>query len=161
MDYDVQRCTRHCAITGVELAEGAECYSALLADGAELRRLDYSLEAWQGPPVGALGWWKSRVPTREVKKNRLAPNEALLECFLALEAVADKQDMRLVLALLLVRRRVLKLEQRETDADGAEFLVLYNSREDATYRVTGVMPSPERADEIQNELSRLLVVDPT
>ncbi|HEY2839462.1 MAG TPA: hypothetical protein VGJ26_09945 [Pirellulales bacterium] len=156
MDYDVQRCTRHCAATGRELREGEECYSALMAEGAELRRLDYSVEAWQGPPEGALGWWKSRVPTREVKKNRLAPNEVLLECFVALEGVADKQDMRLVLALLLVRRRVLKLEQRETDEQGRELLVLFNAKDETTHRVTGVMPSPERANEIQNEISQLL-----
>jgi hypothetical protein len=161
MDYDVQRCTRHCATSGRELREGEECYSALMAAGAELKRLDYAVEAWQGPPEGALGWWKSRVPTREAKKNRLAPNEALLECFVALEGVADKQDMRLVLALLLVRRRVLKLEERETDDQGRELLVLFNPRDDATHRVTGVMPSLERADEIQNELAQLLVVNPT
>jgi hypothetical protein len=160
-DYDVERCTRHCAASGRELAEGEECYSALLAEGAELKRLDYAVEAWQGPPDGALAWWKSRVPTREVKKNRLAPNEALLEWFVALDGVADKQDMRLVLALLLVRRRVLKLEQREADDQGRELLVLFNPKDETTHRVTGVMPSPERADEIQNELAQILVVDPT
>jgi hypothetical protein len=161
MDYDVERCTRHCATSGRELREGEECYSALLADGAELKRLDYAVEAWQGPPEGALGWWKSRVPTREAKKNRLAPNEALLECFVALEGVADKQDMRLVLALLLVRRRVLRVEERETDNQGHELMVLVNPKDESIHRVTGVLPSLERADEIQNELAQLLVVNPT
>src|SRR5579863_1948158 len=54
MDYEIQRFTRHCAVTGRELAPGEEFYTALVAAGAELKRIDYSAEAWQGPPEGAL-----------------------------------------------------------------------------------------------------------
>ena len=34
--------------------------------------------------------------------------------------------------------------------------MLYSPREELTYRVTGVMPSESRIQEIQDELSRLL-----
>ena len=156
MDFDVQRFTRHCAASGRELAPGEEFFTALVVEGADVRRLDYALDAWQGPPEGALGWWKSRVPTPDARRPRLAPNDVLMELFLGLEGVADKEDMRLVMALLLVRRRVLRLEERETDASGREVLVLHYPREDVTYRVAGVMPSESRAQEIQYELSRLL-----
>jgi hypothetical protein len=156
MDYDVQRFTRHCAKSGRELAPGEEYYTALVVEGAEVRRLDYSTEAWQGPPDRTLGWWKSRVPQPNEHHPRLAPNDALLEMFVGLEGVAEKEDMRLVMALFLVRRRVLRLEEQETDAAGRDVLVLYSPREDTTYRVVGVMPSEARAQEIQDELSRLL-----
>ena len=55
-----------------------------------------------------------------------------------------------------MRRRVLRLEKQETDTAGQETLVLFNPRDEATYRVAGVMPSVKRAQEIQDELSRLL-----
>ncbi|MBI2824777.1 MAG: hypothetical protein HYX69_08830 [Planctomycetia bacterium] len=161
MDYDVQRFTRRCAATGRELAEGEEFYTALVADGAALRRLDYAASAWHGPPEGALGWWKSRVPSRDARRPRLAPNEVLLELFVNLEGIADKEDMRTVMALLLVRRRVLRLEDTETDDAGGEVMVLYAPREDATYRVKSVMPSDKRVQEIQDELSRLLFAGAT
>jgi hypothetical protein len=156
MDYDVQRFTRHCAATGRELAPGDDFYTALVIDGAQVRRLDYALGAWQGPPDRTLAWWKSRVPRPDDRRPRLAPNDALLEMFVGLEGVEEKQDMRLVMALFLVRRRVLRLEEQETDAEGRNGLVLYSPREDVTYRVAGVMPSESRALEIQEELTRLL-----
>ena len=157
MDYDVQRFTRHCAATGRELAPGEEFFTALVAEGAEVRRLDYATEAWQGPPERTLAWWKSRVAAPDDRRPRLAPNDALLEMFVALQDSADKADMRLVMALLLVRRRVLRLEEQETDpTTGQEVLVLSCPRDDATYRVAGVMPSDARIQEIQDELSRLL-----
>ncbi len=81
--------------------------------------------------------------------------------FVNLEGVADKQDMRLVLGLLLVRRRVLRLEQPETDPAGCETMVLFNPRDELTYRVPSVMPSTERVQEIQDELSRLLYAGAT
>jgi hypothetical protein len=156
MDYDVQRFTRHCAASGRELAPGEEFYTALVVDGADVRRLDFAVQAWQGPPERAIGWWKSRVPMPDARRPRMAPNEVLLEMFTGLEGVEDKADMRLVMALLLVRRRVLRLEKQETDTAGQETLVLVNPRDEVTYRVVGVMPSLERAQEIQDELSRLL-----
>ena len=35
MDYEIQRCTRHCHETGRELAAGETYFSVLLAEGAE------------------------------------------------------------------------------------------------------------------------------
>ena len=56
IDYEIQRCTRHCAASGRELVEGETFYSVLLQRGASLERVDYSAEAWNGPPPDALGW---------------------------------------------------------------------------------------------------------
>ena len=94
---------RRCSTTGREFAPAEEFYSALVAEGAELRRLDYCVEAWQGPPPGAVGWWKSQVPDRNAARAHWAPNDVLLSFFDELADQPDKQDMRYVLALLLVR----------------------------------------------------------
>src|ERR1041385_8028069 len=108
IDYEVQRFTRHCATSGRELVAGEGFYSALVARGAQVVRLDYAAEDWQGPPEGALGWWKSQVPGRDAKKLHWAPNEVMLELLEQLDGQADKLDMRYVLALLVVGRRALR-----------------------------------------------------
>jgi hypothetical protein len=156
MDFEVQRCTRRCAASGRPLNEGEEFYSALVAEGAEVRRYDYSIEAWTGAPERSLGWWKSRMPERDAKKTQLAPGEVLLQLFAELDRAVEKQDMRYVLSLLLVRRRVLRLEDTECDEAGNEVLVLYSPRDETTHRVAVVMPGNERTVEIQRELERLL-----
>lgn len=166
MDYEIQRCTRSCAASGRPLDEGEEFYSVLVAEEAEcgattVRRYDYAIETWRGAPEGALGWWKSRIPSREAKKAHLAPGEVLLQLFNEFEGVAEKQDMRYVLSLLLVRRRVLRLEETEQDETGREILVLYSPRDEAMHRVTAVVPGEERTKTIQHELDRLLFAGAT
>ncbi len=159
IDYEVQRCTRHCATTGRELQPGEEFFSTLVAEGAEVVRRDYAADAWQGPPEGVLGWWKSQMPERTAKKLHWAPNDVMLELLETLETQPDKKDMRYVLGLLLVRRRVVRLEDTEQDDQGREVSVLYCPRREATYRVETTMPSDERIAEIQEELGQLLFAD--
>lgn len=161
MDYEVEHCTRHCAASGRELHEAEEFFSVLVNEKREVRRHDYAVEAWAGPPDGAVAWWKSRMPTREAKKGQLAPNDVLLQLFGELEQVPDQADMRYVLALLLVRRRVLREEDVERDETNAELMVLYSPREETSYRVAVREPSGERIEQIQAELGRLLYADAT
>ena len=156
MDYEVQRFTRHCAKTGRELKPGETFYSALVAQGAQVVRQDYSAEAWEGPAEGALGWWKSHVPSRDSKKMHWAPNDVMLELLEQLESQPDKHDMRYVLSLLLIRRRVVRLEETEQDELKREVSILYCPRREATYRVVTVMPDDQRTSEIQEELAKLL-----
>jgi hypothetical protein len=156
MDYEVQRCTRHCAATGRELAPGEAYYSAMVVEGAEIKRLDYALDAWQGPPPGAIGWWKSQRPEPGTRPSHWAPNDVMLDFFDRLESEPENQDMRYVLALLLVRRRVMRLEDTQHDEHGGELLVLYCPRRDTTYQIPALVPEPSRIEQIQDELARLL-----
>lgn len=157
MDYEIQRCTRHCHATGRELAAGETYFSVLLAEGAEVKRYDYSAEAWSGPPEDCIGWWQAQIPDRKSRRTHWAPNDVMLEFFDELAEQPEKQDMRYVLSLLLVRRRVMRHEETRHDEQGRELLVLYCPRREATYEVPAVSPDrPERIDEIQQELAALL-----
>ena len=128
MDFEVQRCTRHCAATGRELKPGETFYSTLVAEGSQVLRRDYAAEAWQGPPEGVLGWWKSHLPARDARRVHWAPNDVMLELLEQLETQPEKHDMRYVLSLLLVRRRVVRLEDTQRDEAGDEISVLYCPR---------------------------------
>ena len=156
MDYEIPRCTRHCSITGRELTPGEVYYSAVVADGAELVRRDFCREAWKGPPEKVVGWWKSQIPGADAKRMHWAPNDVMLQLFEQLEGQPEKLAMRYVLALLLVRRRVIRLEETERDERGREMLVLYCPRRDLTYRTPVAVPDESHVNQIQDELARLL-----
>jgi hypothetical protein len=156
MDYEIQHAARRCSTTGREFAPGETYYSVLLAEGAEVNRHDYAADAWQGPPEKAIGWWTSRIPDRNERKKHWAPNDVMLHFWDELEGQDNKQDMRYVLTLLLIRRRVFRLEEEKSDEQGREVLVVYCPRREATYEIPAVVPSPERVDEIQQELAALL-----
>lgn len=154
--YDFQRCTGRCAVTGRQLAPGETYYSALVEAGNTLRRVDYSAEAWNGPPDGAIGWWRSHLPALDPDRPQPPPNERLLQVWEELLGQPDRADFCYLLALLLVRRRLLRLEEQQCDGQGREVLILYCPRRDTTYRVPAVPPDPSRACVLQEELSRLL-----
>jgi hypothetical protein len=159
LDFDVQRCTRHCAETGREFVPGETYHSALIAEGGEVVRRDYCEAAWNGPPEGALGWWKSQMPEPNAHRVHWAPNDVMLHYFEQLDGVLDKQDTRYILALLMVRRRVLRLEGSEYDLQGREVLVVYCPRNEMEYRVNVVAPDDRRVTEVQEELAQLLQTD--
>ena len=156
MDYEIQRCTRHCALSDRELAPGEGYYSVLVPEGSAVCRLDYSEEAWDGPPQGALAWWKSRLPTATERRKRWAPNDAMLRFFEELGEVPGKEDVRYVLALLLVRRRVMRVEEGDPSPEESPMLVLFCPRNGTTYTIAAAAPAAERIEAIQEELARLL-----
>ena len=123
---------------------------------AKLVRRDFSAEAWTGPSAESLGWWKSVLPRRETQRVHWAPNDVMLDLLEQLAGDPAQADMRYVLALLLVRRRVCRLVETPQEPENRDLLVLYCPRREVEYRVNGVVPDRKRAKEIQDELARLL-----
>jgi hypothetical protein len=156
LDFEIQRCTRRCAATNRELADGETCYSVLIREGAQIVRRDYSREAWQAPPPDAIGWWQTTIVDPKAGRPHWAPNDVMLDYFERLGEDPSATDARYVLALLLVRRRVLRLESTEQTPGGETELVLHSHRSDVQYRVTETLPTPERAAAIQEQLAALL-----
>ncbi|MFO0901957.1 MAG: hypothetical protein U0939_03090 [Pirellulales bacterium] len=159
LDFDVQRCTRRCSVSQRELRAGELCYSAIVSRGAQVVRLDFAPESWKGPPENSLGWWKARVPENSNQKVAWAPNDVMLDYFEFLADKPEKADVRYVLALLLVRRRVIRLENARTDDQGNETLVVFCPRNEEESEVAAILPDDERVAEIQAELSTLLFGD--
>jgi hypothetical protein len=156
-EFEVQRCSRKCAKTERELQPGEAYYSVLVNDGDQMKRLDFAAESWGQPPDGTIAWWKSHMPGLSPNRLQWAPNDVLLDYFQSLEGNATQADVRFVLALLLVRRRIARWEHSESDNQNQETMVLYCPRHELEFRVPVRMPAPERLTEIQQQLSRLLV----
>jgi len=156
LEFDVQRFSRKCAKTDRELQPGETFYSVLLPDGGDVVRCDFSTDAWDGPPENAIGWWQSEVPDPKSRKVHWAPTDVMLHYFIQLSELDDSQDMRYVLALLMIRKRILRLDDTEKDDDGNEVLHVYCSKNESEYEVEVVTPNAERIDAIQAEIAELL-----
>ena len=96
------------------------------------------------------------MPDQNARRPHWAPNDVLLNFFDELAEQPERQDMRYVLALLLVRRRVMRMEEEQHDEAGQERLMLYCPRRNTQYEVPAVVPEPQRAEEIQQVLAKLL-----
>ena len=134
-------------------------YSVLVDEGGQVVRHDYCAEAWQGPPAASMGWWKSRMPGRTGRRVNWAPSEVMLEYFEELANNPQRADVRYLLALLMIRRRIVRMEETKEDEQQREVLSLYCARREKNYEVLVVMPEEARAREIQEELAALLVAE--
>lgn len=171
-DFDLQRCTRRCAATGRELAPRETIYSKLVDEvsdaGRDFVRYDYCQSAWRLPAEGEyVSWWKWTLPAPGDRKVAWAPHEVLLRFFEGLldepngeKSAADQRSaLRYVTALLLVRRRIARIQKQETQPEGGQRLVLFSAQTEREYGVTVAPPTPDEAAAIQRELINLLTAN--
>lgn len=183
LDFEIKRSERRCSKTDRELVAGDVFYSVLIQTSeGETKREDIYEGAWEGPPEDCVGWWKTQVPSLASLRMKWAPNDVMLHYFDSLTDVPDKQDLRFVLSLLLLRRKILTqresiqlLRQDETedqtsddetdteakDKDStagqlAEELQFYCPRNQKEYSVVAVDIAASRIAKIQDELAELL-----
>ena len=94
-------------------------------------------------------------------EERLHHNGVILHYFLQLADQPQSADTRYVLTLLMMRRRLLRLEATETDDQGRELLLLFCPKNENEYVIPVMEPVGDRVNEIQEALSRLLFADAT
>lgn len=155
MDLVIRRPTCRCEKTGRTIAAGETFYSAVVrADGA-MRRIDYGQDAWSGPPEKAIAWWRSTMPENDAKGPSLASPDVLLDMLERLDGVEGEESLRYLLAVFLLRRRVLRVvEQRGSEEADPASLRLTCPRRAVEYLVrTAGGPNDEA---IANKLSSLL-----
>ena len=157
LDFEVKKFTRVCAETESEFKPGDTFYAYLVRDGGETVRRDVSLDAWDGPPEECIAWWKSSVPDPKSKKLNWAPNDVMLHYFHETDDKPEELDIRYVLTLLLIRRRIFKLEDTTEDEQIGEALVCYCSKNETEYTVPVMKITSKRSIEIQALLSQLMV----
>lgn len=156
-EYKVGRCTRQCYALKRPLRGGEWYYSVVVEDGDDFKRREYSAEGWSEPPENAVGWWKSRMPADDEKKLVLAPPAVLVDLLRQMDQVPNREKSRFLLALMLMRRRVVKAaEPAQEQRDNVEYLRV----EVATTGEVIEIPIPTitrgEADSLKDELNELL-----
>lgn len=160
-DYAIQKSTRKCHASNRPLAPGERYISAIVQSGKELIRRDFSLDRWSGPSEQTIGWWKTSVPQKKSAGPTLAPAIVLVDTLNALLETPGKEELAFVLALLLVRRRILventSLEDEEIDPSTT--LDLKYPADDRTFLIPVLNIDPALAGDLQKQLSSLLYTE--
>lgn len=156
LEFELKNCSRTCATTARMLNPGETYFSVLEATQSDFVRYDYSVEAWQGPPAECVGWWRSRIPTKNDAQPRLAPTEVMLNLFEAMEDRADQLDFRYLLGLLLLRRKLVRREESFRDDQGREVLSLHCQSRQKDYELVVAEPEPSQGARLQEQIINLL-----
>jgi hypothetical protein len=161
MDYQLKPIGKTCSQSGAKLVPGDVCYSAVVAKGNAWERIDFSRDAWKGPPEGAIGYWRSTVPPQAEAKRRVLNPDALLRHFeqLCEDANPAEDKFRYVLALLLVQRRRLRINGTRTDG-AASFLELSGMQGEGPFEVREQQLKPEEIESLEGEFNQRLTAEP-
>ena len=166
--WDVAKTQGVCAGCGQTLEPKQEYYAALVEAAQDnhqtpqqttngFGRCDYCEICWEklGPEVFC--FWKTQLPEPQEKKKLLVDDAVLLDIFERL-AEADEQakiNFRFVLALILMRKRILKYQQTDL-RDGQEFWIMGQVREQTTHEVLNPNLDETQIQEVSEQLSSIL-----
>lgn len=162
--YDIGRSSGQCAATGAALVPGEFAVAALIeneSDGA-LSRLDYSISAWESSarPDRLFCFWRRRIPEPNVKPKPFIDDKELLALFERLaEAEGDRGlAFRFVLALLLIRNRLLRQVGSSKKGDRHALLVIPKGAGGEIPPIEVIDPgmTPQAIDAVTEEFERVL-----
>ncbi len=91
-------------------------------------RLDYGIEAWDGGarPERLFSWWRTAIPDPDRRKRLLVDDTVLLDLFEGLAGDERRQRVayRFILALILMRKKLLKYAGRRGSGEDQRWLLL-------------------------------------
>lgn len=157
-EWEIARGSGKCASVGRDLTEGEFYYAALFEQPEGFVRKDFSVEAWSGPPEGCFCFWKSRVPTREKKPSIIAVDNVLLInlfCRLEEDNSEMRQKFRFVLALLLMRKRLVRME-RTIREDDREYWQMRLLADQSVHRVLNPNLTTTEVEQLNAQLAAIL-----
>ncbi|MBR5626835.1 MAG: hypothetical protein IKW74_04355 [Thermoguttaceae bacterium] len=155
---DIPKCTRICCRTKRPFQPGESFYSILTEENGEIKRQDFSSEAWleEKRDDSCLGWWKTQLEPGIEKKLKLAPNDILMDIFDELIDQPDKMEISYILTLLMVRRRIFRFEKEEQEDENQAKILVYSPRRETTYSIPVVKLSDEQIKDVQEYLAALI-----
>jgi hypothetical protein len=157
-EWEVSRSGGHCTRCNAGLAEGQDYYAVLVEVPGGFERKDFCPNCWEGPPADRFCFWKSRVPVREKKKQTLFVNEAVLTSFF--ERLGRQTDpvqlrFRFVLALMLMRKKLLRYEQTSRNGQ-QEFWQMRLVKTNALHQVENPRMDEQQIAEVSAQLGVIL-----
>lgn len=157
LNWEVGHSAGRCAVTGRVLEEGEEFYSAIFEEGETFRRADFSIDAWTGPPENCFCHFKSRIPVKTKKKRLLVDSEMLVSFFtrLAEETEPVRIQFRFVLALILMRKRVLRYE-RTTTTGGVETWAMVLMTDKSEHQIVNPRLTDDQIASVSQQLGAVL-----
>ena len=177
--YPIEPSDYRCTSCAGEVAVEAPFFSAIFFEGEIFRRRSYCPECWSrpaAPPPEVYAFWRSRRPSPQAAPRRVRFDpDLVLEFFRRLSAgtegaeaagsveggppPAERARLRLVLALLLLRRKYL-VYQSAANRDGREWLKLSEKADASKIHLVENPPlSDAQIEEVKGALGELLQMD--
>ena len=160
MEWELQSSEGACAKCGREFSHREEYYSALYACDEGFERKDYCVPCWGKGRPDVFSFWRARAKKEPDPPKRFVNDEVLIEFFDRLSGVEDPRKKRLafIMAILLLRKRLLREKGRRRRADGTYWILRCPATE-KEYEVKDQGLCADETVELIHEMGRVLNIN--
>jgi hypothetical protein len=164
-EYNISKAQGQCLSCEKQLEPG-DLFTAVVRETMEdFAREDYCLTCWEKKQEEIspedktiLGLWQTRVPQPQEKKKLFVDDELIIHFFERLETAEEeiKIAFRYVLALVLMRKRLLIYDRMERLEDGQEVWFMHFRKSDQEHRVIDPKLDEGKIAEVSEQLGQIL-----
>ena len=159
-DWDINKPLGQCYGTGVKIEPGEEYFGALVNTEEGLQRRDFCSDYWENEKPDVFCYWKTKLPQPGQKKQLFVDDQMLMAFFerLEKETEQEKVNFRFALALILMRKRILKYDDTRID-DGREIWRLRIVGDKQFAEVVNPHLDEEQVKELSSQIGEILQAD--
>ncbi len=159
-EYEVVRTHGRCFATDRAFEEGEAFHSVIVETPTGFERRDYCDEAWTGAPDDAICHFRTRMQHKAPRKKTFVDDTVLMTFFDRLRDATEpaKQRFRFVLALILLRKRLLRYENSRREGDG-EVWIMRRTGDRSRHEIFNPGLSEDEIGEITAQLGSVLHAD--
>lgn len=159
-EWEIKKPLGQCYGTERKIESGEEYFAALVETAEGLQRRDFCADYWESQKPDVFCYWKTRLPEPGQKKQLFVDDQMLMAFFerLEKETEPEKINFRFVLALILMRKRILKYDDTRTE-DGREIWRLRMVGEKQIVEVVNPHLDEEQIEQLSSQIGEILQTD--
>jgi hypothetical protein len=159
-EWEINKPLGQCYGTERKIESGEEYFAALVETEEGLQRRDFCADYWESRKPDVFCYWKSRLPEPGQKKQLFVDDQMLMAFFerLEKETEPEKINFRFVLALILMRKRILKYDDTRTE-DGREIWRLRIVGDKQIVEVLNPNLDGEQIEQLSSQIGEILHTD--
>ena len=159
-EWEINKPLGQCHGTERKIEYGEEYFAALVETEEGLQRRDFCAEYWESQKPDVFCYWKTKLPEPGQKKQLFVDDQMLMAFFerLEKEAEQEKVNFRFVLALILMRKRILKYDETKNVYD-QEIWCLRIVGEKKVVEVINPHLDEEQIEQLSSQIGEILQAD--
>ena len=161
-EYDIAKSDCLCRGCHKRLEPGCELVATVREAADGLHREDFCPDCWSARPQqdrsAAWGSWHTHVPQPTEKRKLLVDDQMLVDLFERLENADTpaKADFRFVLALILMRKKLLVYDRTIRGSEDSETWIMHLRGSEASVEVVNPHLDDDRIAQVSGQLSQIM-----